>query len=421
MLATRLAVVFAALVAVPAVWWFTLPAGTDRSLVKPSVRAYVARFARWICARPVLWAMSWPHMLERFVRGDAPESAPHTVVWRDGPAELRRYSESPGPVVLIVHALVSDAAILDLTPQRSLVRHLREQGFDVFLLDWGRASRAQRDDGFEQYAARLLEAERQTLTAAGVKEFHLVGYCAGAMLSLMRLASQPAEHVRTFTALAPPVDMDVPVTGGMGVVLSAKSLKPVVALDHRGCVPGQLIRESFHILRPKVLASMRALISNRHDAHFVREFKALSRWTWNQPPVPGALFFDLVELFRSNALFQGTMALLGSPVDLRNVTTPTLLAVSGRDHIVPLGSSLALQNRIGGRLETLICQTGHVSMITGDTGRATMWPRLVEWLRENTPQPAAAKKPRSTAKKKRTPRRRSQPVEPSQPARPRGR
>lgn len=398
---TRLAFILGGSAVVAAIWWFTLPG--DTTFAKPSVGSWVARWLRWLVVRPVLWVMSWPHLFERFVPGDAPEPMPSTVVWRDGCVELRRYSQGPGPVVLIVHAFVSGAAILDLTPRRSLVRHLSEQGFDVFLLDWGRAGRAESGDGLDQYAARLLEAERQALAIAGAQELHLLGYCAGGMLSLMRLASHPAEHVRTFTGLAPPVDMAVPVTGGMGVVLSAKSLKPVLALDQRGCVPGQLIRESFHILRPKVLASMRDLIRNRNNPLFVREFKALSRWTWNQPPIPGALFFDLVELYRSNALFQGTWELLGKRVDLRNVITPTLLAVSARDHIVPVGSSLALQGSTSGRLETMICQTGHVSMITGDTGRATLWPRIVEWLREGSP--GKQKESRSAAKTGRTRRR----------------
>lgn len=363
-------------------WWLVLPSDTAKDLVKPSPFSYVARLGRTLAARPILWLMSWPHALERLVRGTPPEATPSTVIWNDGPAELRRYTREGGRPVLIVHSLVSSAALLDLTPTRSLVRHLRESGFDVFLLDWGRPGKADCNDGFEQYVARLIQAERVAMNASGSDHLQLIGYCAGATLALMRLGAKPHPSIRSFAALAPPVDMEAPAPGGMRVVLGADWLKPILALDHRGCVPGQLIREAFHILKPKALATVRELLRHRRDPMFVSEYLALSRWTWNQPAVPGAAFFDLVDMFRANSLQAGTMKLGRDPVVLSSIRLPTFVAVASRDHIVPTGSSLSLDGRLGGSVETMICQTGHVAMITGDRGRTQLWPRLVGWLED---------------------------------------
>ena len=64
------------------------------------------------------------------------------VVWTRGKARLYRYEpekEKKHPVpVLLVYALILRPYILDLLPGNSLVEHLLGEGFDVYLLDWGR-------------------------------------------------------------------------------------------------------------------------------------------------------------------------------------------------------------------------------------------------------------------------------------------
>ena len=65
---------------------------------------------------------------------------PKDVVWSQDRAVMWRYrsdSVTHAPPLLIVYSLVSHSYILDLTPGNSFVEHLRDDGFDVYMIDWG--------------------------------------------------------------------------------------------------------------------------------------------------------------------------------------------------------------------------------------------------------------------------------------------
>src|ERR1017187_4166886 len=66
---------------------------------------------------------------------------PKTEVWKRDKVTLFRYNRDSKArfktPVLISYALVNRHDMLDLQPDRSLVRHLLDLGMDIFMLDWG--------------------------------------------------------------------------------------------------------------------------------------------------------------------------------------------------------------------------------------------------------------------------------------------
>ena len=71
-------------------------------------------------------------------------ATPREVVWTKNKAKLYRYPPADGatgkrwPVpVLMIYGFVLKPYILDLVPGNSLVEYLVEEGFDVYLLDFG--------------------------------------------------------------------------------------------------------------------------------------------------------------------------------------------------------------------------------------------------------------------------------------------
>ena len=210
---------------------------------------------------------------------------------------------------------------------------------------------------------------------------HLVAYCLGATVALTRLALYPPGPVASLAVIAPPVNLSVP--GGFRATLGSRHLKPVLALDGASCVPAALIREAFHFLRPMALRTeWRRLRTRARATDDERAYHdAMARWTWEHRRLPGALFFDLVDLYRNN----GLLALVG------DVTVPVFMARAERDHIVPSASSTALANHLP--VESLLCRSGHVSMIVGSGGRTTLWPALGDWLARQQ-QPRRPRRPR---------------------------
>ncbi len=119
---------------------------------------------------------------------------PKDVVWQRGRTQLWHYRNDPetsggvrySPPLLIVFSMVSRSYILDLAPGNSFVERLRDEGFDVHLLDWGIPEDRDANNGIEDYVDRYLpEAVEAVRAATGSEEVSLVGYCFGGVLSLL--------------------------------------------------------------------------------------------------------------------------------------------------------------------------------------------------------------------------------------------
>jgi poly(3-hydroxyalkanoate) synthetase len=158
-------------------------------------------------------------------------------------------------------------------------------------------------------------------------------------------------------------------------MLANRWLRPVWALDGDGCVPAAVVRESFHALRPEAIKAVRRALRRRRDPAFRSVYDPLSRWAYEQRRIPGALFFDTVELYRTNALYEEELTIDGRSVGLDRIRIPILLGLALRDHIVLGASSQALAKHV--RVETVDVPSGHVSMLSGDGGRKHLWPALI--------------------------------------------
>ncbi|WP_335991038.1 alpha/beta fold hydrolase [Glycomyces sp. MUSA5-2] len=288
-----------------------------------------------------------------------------SVVWSAGRVVVRHYPGGAGTPVLVVHSLVTRSWVLDLAPGRSLIGALIGRGRDVYLLDWGVPGAAEAGHGFDVYAETLLAAEEAVREHSGRAEVHLVGYCLGGTLAITAHAALGDSRLASLTAIAPLVD--TAAAGRLGGILRSRWLMPVLTLDGRGLVPASLVRESFHWLRPVALRTARQTWRRRRNQKWRSVAGPLSRWVWEQTPVPGALLFDLVDYVRGNGLKDGSWTVLGRPARIGSLDVPVLVAVTADDHIVPPSASFALVEGLVRPPQVVRCAGGHVAMLTGMT------------------------------------------------------
>ncbi len=321
---------------------------------------------------------------------------PKDPVWRRNKATLFRYrprADRPHPVpLLLVHSLISRPYILDLIPGNSFVEFLLDQGFDVYLADWGVPSAEDVSLRLEDYLLDYLPGMVQAaLATSGARELALLGYCMGGLLTLLYAATHPTAPLRALLTLATPVDFDH--LGLQG--LWTRHLDPDRLVDTYGNIPAALIQQSFRMLKPASEPSVARLIGlwqNLDNDRYVAQFRAFDRWTNDHIDFPGETFRQVVkELVQGNKLVKGEFTLGGRRVDLRAIRCPFLAIAAEADHIVPLAAARPQTELVGSADKTLlVLPGGHVGLAAGRSARHVLWPQVAAWLVARAPAPASA-------------------------------
>jgi polyhydroxyalkanoate synthase len=311
---------------------------------------------------------------------------PKRVVWARNQMRLVRYdartpSQQPVPL-LLVHSLVSRPYILDLIPGNSFVEFLLDQGFDVYLTDWGAPTAADTGLQLEDYVLDYLPAMVDAvLRESEATELSMLGYCMGGLLTLLYAATHPERPVRNLLTLATPVDFDrLGLQGSWARALDADRL-----VDHYGNIPAALIQRSFQLLKPASEVSPVKVIGlwqHIDDPRYVAQYRAFDRWTNDHIDFPGEAFRQTLRDFvQANTLIRGGMELGGIPVDLGTIHQPFLAIAAEADHIVPLAAARPQVELVGSADATFLALPGgHVGLAAGRKAKTSLWPRVAAWL-----------------------------------------
>jgi polyhydroxyalkanoate synthase subunit PhaC len=87
--------------------------------------------------------------------------AARELVWQQGKVKLFRYHRrTPAQVrtpVLLVYGYIDRQCLQDIEPSRAFIRHLLQQGLDVYSIGWGHPSRADRFFSLNDYLNEYLD------------------------------------------------------------------------------------------------------------------------------------------------------------------------------------------------------------------------------------------------------------------------
>jgi polyhydroxyalkanoate synthase len=323
-------------------------------------------------------------------------AAPKDEVWRDGRIRLYRYRPvTAGPPrlgpMLILHGLIGRQSMTDLEPGRSLVRSLLEAGTDLFVLDWGNATRADRCADFTDFAeyhlGDAIAALRRETGAAGVVLF---GICQGGVFAAIHAARHP-DTVKGLVLAVTPIDFHADLAGPKprpGLLNTWVRSLPAALLadlvDDQGNLPGQLTGALFQQLAPaRTLAKYTSgLVAMAEDPAALDTFLRMEKWLADRPDHPGAAAKQwLIGLYLENRLVRGNFVVAGEPVDLSAIACPVLNIYGRADHIIPPPCSRALGPILAGRdYRELAVPTGHVGVFVSSRAQDMVAPAVARWL-----------------------------------------
>ena len=299
--------------------------------------------------------------------------------------------KTAGRPVLILYALVGRYTVIDLEADRSLVRRLLATGHDVYAVDWGLPTRADRFTGIDDYVNDYLDSYvREICRRHRIDAIDLLGICQGGVLSLC-YAALHSERIRNLITAVTPVDFhadqqDERVDRGfMNVWTRSMSGADIDRLvDVLGNVPGEFTGNLFSLMTPgRSLTKYNLdLMEAAADDAKLMNFLRMEKWLGDRPDQPGQFARQwLKELYQENRLVRGDFVLDGAPVDLGRIRMPVLNILTDTDHIIPPPMSRALKQHVGSRDYTeLVVKGGHIGIFIGPRSHQELASKITEWL-----------------------------------------
>ncbi len=339
-------------------------------------------------ARAPLAALEFTNIL--LTQTDAPiATSPKDVVWTHRTTTLYRYRSSErrhAVPVLLVFALINRPDIFDLRRGHSFVEFLLEEGYDVFLVDWGVPDEEDADVGLDSYVCDELHwAVRETLRASGQDEVTLLGWCIGGTLSAMYGALHLGP-VRNLVLLTTPID----TTGSLYATwVGRPDFDADLVADTLPSVPGAVIDVANKLMKPvqSYWTTYRRLWESVLEGTARREaYQSMARWVADNPPFAGRAYREWIQsMYQRNQLVAGRLRLRGQRVDLRAIDQNLLVVTAGADHIAPRENTMPLLDLVTSEDVTHFDRAGgHIGLMAGSKARNEIWPDIAEWLAERS-------------------------------------
>jgi polyhydroxyalkanoate synthase len=326
-------------------------------------------------------------------------NTPGRVVMRNRMVELIHYTPTTAQVhqtpIVIITPWINKYYVLDLTPQKSMVKFLTDQGYSVFITSWKNPSADMADIRFDDYLIdgvnACVQAARQLCQSPQV---HLTGYCIGGTLVSSYMAwanrhfdsaSQPVAHwtlLTTLTDFSKPGDIDVFIDETAIQALEKK-------MAQTGFLEGSDMATSFRLLR-----------SNSLVWHYFEHSYLLGEalpafdvlfWNMDTTRMPAAMHsYYLRQMYLHNHLVKpDALTLGGEPIDLTRISQPLYAVSAEDDHIVPWQQSYRIRQHLNPRtkLRFVLSTSGH---IFGIVNPVVSPPKRSYWVAEPKAQQSSA-------------------------------
>lgn len=288
---------------------------------------------------------------------------------------------NPIPIVLIPPLMVRPY-IFDLRPDHSMVRTLRNAGFDVYVVDFGVPDQTDEGVRLDDYVLDYLPAcIDAALAASGAEKVTLAGYCMGGIFALLHVATHRDARIANIVTIGAPIDF-----GEMGLVTWASKLGEKIIdplMDQLGNVPSELVTLGFKLLDgPQILTRYVDLVTRLWDYEYLRGFDSIQAWTTDFIPYPKEAFKQMIrDVAAGDKLRRGELIFGDKRADLTAIRCPLLAFAGKTDGIATLPATRAILGHVGSTdKEFREVPGGHIGVVGGTKAPDAVWRPMAEWL-----------------------------------------
>ena len=310
---------------------------------------------------------------------------PKELVWQNDLVKLYHYKrDTPAKVkipVLVSFAIMNRHDVLDLQPDRSLMKKLLDEGLDVYIMDWGYPQKQHRYLTMEDYILGFMnDAVDFVRKSTGNKKIHKMGICQGGTFSTIYASLHP-EKLQSLTVYVTPFDF----SGNECMLYRwTKDIDIDSMVDScGGLIPADMIDSGFSMLKPtapysKYLNALELMQDEAKLANFLR----MEKWKGDMPNQAGEMFRKYIkDLWQDNKLIKSEFELGGRKVNLKNMTVPFLNIFATEDNIIPNTSTTPVMKVIGSKdKEEYAFPGGHIGVFVGAKSQKELAPKVAAWV-----------------------------------------
>jgi polyhydroxyalkanoate synthase subunit PhaC len=282
-----------------------------------------------------------PKGAERYKVGKNLALTPGKVIFKNDLIELIQYEPQTQKVyaqpVLIIPAWIMKYYILDLIPEKSLVKFLVDKGHTVFMVSWKNPGSEDRDKGMDDYLKQgAMAAINIVSQITPSKTIHTVGYCLGGTLLTIAaavMARKGDNRLETITLLAAQVDFTE-----AGELMLFIDEGQVTYLENQmwfdGYLDAKIMSGAFQLLRSNDLIWSRLV--NEYLLGKRQPMFDLMAWNNDATRMPYRMHSEyLRKLFLQNELSRGRYEVDGLPIAVSDIRCPAFLVSTIKDHVAP--------------------------------------------------------------------------------------
>ncbi|GAB3112858.1 class II poly(R)-hydroxyalkanoic acid synthase [Aestuariicella hydrocarbonica] len=298
------------------------------------------------------------------------------VVHRTEVLELIQYKMNDDQVicerpVLIVPPQLNKFYIFDLTPKNSLVRYLKDQGVQPFIISWRNPSKHHSQWNLDRYVSELETALEVMCEITGNDQVNLASACAGgltsmALLGYLEAAKKPLVHSHSLfvTALQADQSFELGLFASRQTVELSRKISAV-----NGFMDGKALSHIFSWLRPTDLV-WNFWINNYLLGKEPPQLDVLY-WDNDSTRLPAGLHSDFLDIFIKDAFVSANqLTVKGYPIDIKKISMDFYCVGGDEDYLMPWKKCFQVPELVDSKCTFVLSTSGHIQSILRPPGIA---------------------------------------------------